>query len=459
MTTKFFAELDLPYTQLANLASLGYEHMTPIQAEALPFALKGDDVIGQAKTGSGKTAAFGIPLLRKLDVQSGDTQAIVLCPTRELSIQVSNEIRKLARYQSNITVVTLYGGQAISLQKSALRGGAHVVVGTPGRVKDHLLKASLVLDKVKTLVLDEADRMLEMGFLADIGDIIKATPAERQTLLFSATFPENIRQLSEQFQRSPARVSIESRHSQAVIEQKFFICPKAEKLAGVAALLSHFQPKSAIIFCNTKFVTKEVHEYLLEKGFSAATLHGDMEQRDREEVLMQFKHQSRRVLVATDVAARGLDIEDLTAVINYETPLDPETYVHRIGRTGRAGKVGYAISLVGPGEQHKIAAIQEFLNVKIAAEGIETLAGRRGAGLPAEKATLCISGGRKHKLRAGDILGALTGEGGLEGKAVGKIDVMDYVTYVSVDRKAGRQALLRLSENKIKGQKFKTRIL
>jgi ATP-independent RNA helicase DbpA len=469
-----FSRLHLPAALLANLDALGYAVMTPIQAEALPLALKGLDVIAQAKTGSGKTAAFVIPLLQRLDARNPGTQALILCPTRELSLQVTQELRKLARFLGNIKVVSLYGGQEMGLQKTALRNGSHVLVGTPGRILDHLRRETLSLDAVRTLVLDEADRMLDMGFLGDITEIIAVLPAERQTLLFSATFPEDIKVLSERFQRDPIHVRIESDPLDSGIAQKFIVCEKEGKQAGLAALLSRLRPRSAIVFCNTKAAAKEVFQTLSDSGFAAAELHGDLEQRDREQTLMRFRHASVRVLVATDVAARGLDIEDLAAVINFEMPHDMETYVHRIGRTGRAGNSGYAITLALPTEQHKIAAAREFLKLDVPCEPLEWADSASIEALKADQATLCIAAGRKDKLRAGDILGALTGGSdgkagsggphgkggqGLDGKAVGKIDVMDYEAYVSVDRNDVQWAFARLSENKIKGQKHKVRIL
>ncbi|MDB5047731.1 MAG: ATP-dependent helicase DbpA [Fibrobacteres bacterium] len=454
-----FSRLKLPAAQLANLESLGYLAMTPVQAEALPIALKGGDLVAQAKTGSGKTAAFAIPLLQRLDIKDQAAQALVLCPTRELCLQVSQELRKLARYLGNTKVVPLYGGQAMALQKEALGNGAHILVGTPGRIKDHLARENLSLGSVRTLVLDEADRMLDMGFLGDITEIISVTPPGRQTLMFSATFPEDIQVLSGRFQRNPVHIRIESEPGSPDIDQKFLICEKDGKLEGAASLLSRLKPKSAILFCNTKVAAKEAFQYLFDLGFGVAALHGDLEQRDREQILMRFRHGSCRVLVATDVAARGLDIEDLAAVINFEVPHDMETYVHRIGRTGRAGNTGYAITLALAGEQHKIAAAREFLGFEVPCETLEWADRDSLIPLTADQATLCISAGRKDKLRAGDILGALTGEKGLPGKAVGKIDVMDYEAYVSVERKSAQRAFARLSENKIKGKKYRVRIL
>jgi len=459
LSLSLFASLNLPPEQLANFETLGYREMTPIQVEALPAALNGQDLIAQAKTGSGKTVAFGIPLVHKINAQDSRSQALVLCPTRELSIQVTNEIRKLARYQSNVKVVTLYGGQLLALQKSALKNDAHIIVGTPGRIKDHLAKQTISLESIQTLVLDEADRMLEMGFLNDITDIIKATPGTRQTLFFSATFPENIQILSSRFQKNPTHIQIESESAHSEIEQKFVLCDKDQKPKAVAALLAHFQPDSAIVFCNTKAATHDVYEDLIQMGYSAAVLNGDLEQRDREHVLMRFRHQSCRVLVATDVAARGLDIEDLSMVINFEIPHDSETYVHRIGRTGRAGKNGQAFTLAATTEQFKIQAIRDALNSQIPQQKIENIAKQASGALVSKQVTLCIAAGRKDSLRAGDILGALTREGGVEGKSVGKIDVMDYEAFVTVERKWLKKAFSQLSENKIKGKKFKVRIL
>jgi ATP-dependent RNA helicase DbpA len=454
-----FARLNLPAAQLANLESLGYQAMTPVQAESLPIALEGRDLVAQAKTGSGKTAAFAIPLLQRLDPKDPATQALVLCPTRELCLQVCQELRKLAKFLGNIKIVPLYGGQVMALQKTALANGAHILVGTPGRIQDHLNRETLSLGSIRTLVLDEADRMLDMGFLGDITDIISVTPPGRQTLMFSATFPDDIKVLSQRFQRSPSHVHVESEPGSPDIDQKFILCGQEGKLDAVASLLSRLQPKSAILFCNTKVAAKEAFRHLSELGFGVAALHGDLEQRDREQILMRFRHGSCRVLVATDVAARGLDIEDLSAVLNLEMPHDMETYVHRIGRTGRAGHTGYALTLALPTEQHKIAAAREFLGYDVPSETLDWASKDSLEPLLADQVTLCVAAGRKDKLRAGDILGAITGEQGLPGKSVGKIDVMDYEAYVSVERKSAKRAFTRLSENKIKGKKYKVRVL
>ena len=454
-----FATLNLPEAQLANLANLGYATMTAIQAQALPHALQGKDLIAQAKTGSGKTAVFAINLLAKLDPQNFAAQALVLCPTRELSTQVANEIRRLARYQPNIKVVTLCGGQPLAPQAASLEHGAHVIVGTPGRINDHLGKRTLDLSGIHTLVLDEADRMLEMGFLDDIETIIRQTPKFRQTLLFSATYPDDIKALSAQFQRNPVQVKAESVHQIHVIAQHSFLCEKSQRLAALETLLAHFKPRAAVIFCNMKVGVRDITEHLLQLGFSVKALHGEMEQRDRDEVFVQFKHHSFNFLVATDVAARGLDIEDLPCVINYELPHAPDIYIHRIGRTGRAGKEGYALNLLTDAERHKLADIGIAQQTELDFEVISAINGSTLTPRPAPNVTLCIAAGRKEKVRAGDILGALTGAGGIDGKAVGKIDVLDYAAYVAVERQSANQALSCLLNGKIKGRKFKVKKL
>lgn len=459
MTATAFSTLPLPSEQIGNLDSLGYREMTPIQAASLPLALAGRDLIAQAKTGSGKTAAFGLSLLDKINPRDFGAQALILCPTRELATQVASEIRRLARYRQNIKVVVLCGGQSIGPQIGSLEHGAHIIVGTPGRIQDHLRKKTLSLARVNTLVLDEADRMLEMGFVDDIEQIISHTPRDRQTLLFSATYPQDILALSARFQQNPERISVETVHSDDNIEQQLFVCSKSRRLDGLVTLLSHFAPETAVVFCNTKQLVREVCEHLAGNGIAALALHGDMEQRDRDQVLIQFKHQSCSVLVATDVAARGLDIDDLPAVVNFELPRNEEVYVHRIGRTGRAGKNGLALSLFADSERYKLERIEKYLERELAFEAIDSIRLRGESMPPPPYTTLCISGGRKEKVRPGDILGALTGEAGIEGKAVGKITVTDYAAYVAVEPNVADKALGRLLNGKIKGRKFKVRTL
>ncbi|MFT7128598.1 MAG: ATP-independent RNA helicase DbpA [Gammaproteobacteria bacterium] len=433
--------------------------MTPIQAKALPHALAGRDLIAQAKTGSGKTAAFGLALINQLNPRFFGSQALILCPTRELATQVAKELRRLARYQQNIKVVTLCGGQSIGPQIGSLEHGAHIIVGTPGRITDHLRKKTLSIDSINTLVLDEADRMLAMGFIDDIESIIDQTPKDRQTLLFSATYPDDISDLSARFQRDPLKVSVESIHSDDHIDQMFYICDRKRKHENLVQLLTHYDHVSAVVFCNTKQETKDVSRYLDDCGFYSLALHGDLEQRDRDQILIRFKQQSCRILVATDVAARGLDIDDLPAVINYDLPRDPETYVHRIGRTGRAGKKGFAISLLSESEGYKLDAIGAYQNLDTKCEKISSLPETNRSIAPPTFVTLSIGGGRKDKVRPGDILGALTGDAGIDSSAVGNIEIMDYAAYVAIDRKQADKALGRLLNGKIKGRKFKVRKL
>jgi ATP-independent RNA helicase DbpA len=455
MITKSFSQHPLSAAQLSNLESLGYHEMTPVQEAALPFALEGADLIVQARTGSGKTAVFALTLLARLDFSSRETQVLVLCPTRELSIQVSTELRRLARHQQNVTVTTLYGGQPIDLQKRSLKNGAQIVVGTPGRVGDHLERGSLVLESLSMLVLDEADRMLDMGFMKELKQITQTLPAERQTLLFSATFPENIQDLSSHLQRNPQRITVDEPSVSVEIEQHMYRCKPEDKLEGLKRLLLEYQPTAAVVFCNFKQSTVDICNFLKADGFSAVALNGDLDQREREDVLIQLKHQSCSVLVATDVAARGLDIKDLPLVINYELPGDPEVYVHRIGRTGRAGKSGLALSLCSERENYKRSVINEYQESEIETEALGSLKSR-STKIPAPRyTTLSISGGRNAKVRAGEILGTLTSDGGIEGSQVGKIDVMDFTSYVAVLRNAADRAQEKLSQSKIKGRKFR----
>lgn len=445
---------------LKNLDHLGYKAMTPIQEQSLPLVLKNQDVIAKAKTGSGKTVAFGIGLLSKLKVQQYAVQALVLCPTRELADQVAKEIRKLARFTSNIKILTLCGGMPFAPQLSSLEHQPHIVVGTPGRIQEHLRKGSLKLDQVSTLVLDEADRMLDMGFADAIRQIIEQTPAKRQTLLFSATYPDSIKRMSSDIQHKPVEVSVEAIHSEANIEQLFYEIKKHERENTLLALLSHYQPESTVIFCNTKRQTQDVADLLSEHGHHALAIHGDLEQKDRDQVLVRFSNQSCSILVATDVAARGLDIKDLQAVINFEISRDPEVYVHRIGRTGRAGNSGLALSLFTQDEQYKLNAIEDYQQKPPICDVPASLyAANEDFTLQPPMITLQIDGGRKDKVRPGDILGALTGDAGIDGKSVGKIDIFERWAYVAIRRAVANRAQKSLAAGKIKGRKFKVRKL
>ena len=433
--------------------------MTQIQAQSLPQILNGKDIIAQAKTGSGKTAAFGIGLLHTLDEQSYITQALVLCPTRELADQVSKEIRRLARPIANTKISTLCGGTPMGPQLASLEHHPHIVVGTPGRILKHAQQGSLQLDNVKTLVLDEADRMLDMGFHEDIMKIINFTQQERQTLLFSATYPDQIKKISRAIQKEPVDIHVESLHDNNKIKQIFYEIDKADRTKTLIALLHQFHPDSSVIFCNRKQQCKELAEDLWAQGIHALALHGDLEQKDRDRVLVQFSNKSSSILIATDVAARGLDIKDLSAVINFELSPDPEIHIHRIGRTGRADNQGLALSLFMPSEAPKVNAIEKYQKAPIRIDNTSTLKFVENFKLNPPMVTLCINGGRKDKVRAGDILGALTANSGIEGKQIGKIDIFDIIAYVAVEEPIGKQALKILSEGKIKGRKFRVRKL
>jgi len=458
LTSTPFSELPLPAALLDNLDAIGYRQMTEIQRQSLPPLLAGRDLIARAKTGSGKTAAFGIGLLLQLEPARYSPQSLVLCPTRELATQVAQELRRLARYLPNIKILTLSGGTPIGPQIGSLEHGAHVVVGTPGRILDHLRKQTLPLDGIRTLVLDEADRMLDMGFRDEIRQIAAATPAERQTLLFSATYPDEIGRLSADFQRDPAQVILEEAPSPVQIRQCFFETDRDGRPAALHRLLLHYRPDAAVIFCNTKQCCNEIGDYLSGHGFGALVLHGDLEQRERDQVLVRFANRSCPLLIATDVAARGLDIEDLPCVINYELTRSADTHTHRIGRTGRAGREGLALNLVLPSEAHKVNAIADQLLIEpeFLALPAESAAEQPE---PAPMVTLAINGGRKNKVRPGDVLGALTGERGIAGDQVGKIDIFDFVSYVAVRRAAAGTALARLQQGTIKGRKFRVRKL
>ncbi len=460
MSTSPFSQLSLPDELLANLARMGYHSMTPIQEQSLPLALEGRDLIAKAKTGSGKTAAFSISMLMDIHQPFFGCQGLVLCPTRELATQVANEIRNLAKYRQNIKVITLCGGQPIGPQIGSLEHGAHIVVGTPGRIQDHLRKETLQLDQLKTVVLDEADRMLDMGFMEAMEGILEHTPEDRQTLLFSATYPKGIKELSSRFQNNPEEVTVESVHSHDHIQQFFYLSENSHKSETLCRLLNHYQPASAVVFCNTKQTCKDVGTDLHELGYKPLVLHGDLDQKDRDQMLIRFSNQSASILIATDVAARGLDIEDLTAVINYDLSRDPEIHIHRIGRTGRAGKEGLGLSLYTPKEQYKLEQIADIMQIKdIPFADHNALKSATTPPQKAPMATLAIDGGKKDKIRPGDILGALTGQAGIPGDQVGKINIFNFVAYVAVKRESARQALAILETDRIKGRKFKVRRL
>ena len=459
-----FASLALDPTLLPGLDALGYTAMTPVQAQALPAILEGRDVIAQAPTGSGKTAAFGLGLLGKIDATIGGTQALVLCPTRELADQVGKHLRKLATGIPNLKLSVLCGGIPLGPQLASLTHAPHVVVGTPGRVLELVQKDALQLRGIHTLVLDEADRMLDMGFEEPIRALVKRTPKERQSLLFSATFPDAIRTLGNAMLRDALEVSIDGGAKPTSIEERFFEAEPARRAPLLASLLMQFKPISTVVFCNMRKDTEEVVGSLAHYGFTALALHGEMEQRDRDEVLVRFANRSCNVLVASDVAARGLDIDDIGAVVNFELPTDADTYLHRIGRTGRAGRDGLAISLVAASERGRASLIEARLlesgqGKPIRYERILPMDGKPANAPQAAMTTLRIDAGRTDKLRPGDIVGALTGDAGLAKDSIGKIDVYATRSYVAIVRSQAKHALERLRAGKIKGRKFRVNLL
>jgi ATP-independent RNA helicase DbpA len=451
--------LPLAPAVLANLDQLGYRSMTSVQAATLPIALAGRDLIAQAKTGSGKTAAFALALLAKLDPRRLDVQALVLCPTRELADQVTQELRRLARSQENTKILTLCGGATMRPQLASLQHGAHIVVGTPGRIIDHLERGSLALASLSTLVLDEADRMLDMGFFDDIATVARHCPPQRQTLLFSATYPDGIAKLSAQFLRQPEHIRLESQHEAGKIRQRFYEVKEEERLHAVGLLLDHYRPASTLAFCNTKQQCRDLVAVLGAQGLQALALHGDLEQRDRDQVLLQFANRSCSVLVATDVAARGLDVESLEAVINVDISPDPEVHIHRIGRTGRADQAGWALSLATLDEMPHVAKIDQLQGRESEWHPLSELTPSGSAPLVPPMVTLQILGGRKEKIRPGDVLGALTGDAGFASSQIGKINVTEFSTYVAVERSIAKEALRKLDGGKVKGKKIKARSL
>lgn len=458
--SKSFSSLNLAAEVLTNLDSLGYTEMTPIQEQSLPLILTGKDYIVQGKTGSGKTAAFGLGLLNKLEVKRFRIQILVLCPTRELADQVAIEIRRLARATHNVKVLTLCGGKSLGPQIGSLEHGAHVIVGTPGRVGKHLKKGTLHFDDLTMFVLDEADRMLEMGFQDAIDEIVSYMPTDRQTLLFSATYPDKIETIANRITKNAEKIQVTSTHDNLSIEQYFYkVANLEERNDAVRLILLQNRPESTVIFCNTKIETQELADVLCEEGFSAAALHGDLEQYERDQTLVLFSNKTISILVATDVAARGLDVDSLECVINFHISRDPEVHVHRIGRTGRAGSKGIACSLYSDKEYFKLKQVEEYLGQKISRSQLPPKSVLNDTAMRPAMATLQIEGGKKQKIRPGDILGALTAGKDIDGKQVGKIRVLEHHAYVAVNRSVAKMALKKINEGKIKGRQSRARLI
>ena len=521
METVRFEEMGLSEEIQKAVRYMGFEEASPIQAKAIPAMISGIDLIGQAQTGTGKTAAFGIPLLEKVDPKLKKLQAIVLCPTRELAIQVADEIRNLSRYMHGIKVLPIYGGQDIVKQIRSLKSGTQLVIGTPGRVMDHMRRKTMKLDFVHTVVLDEADEMLNMGFREDIEFVLSGVPEERQTVLFSATMPKPIMEITKKFQNNAKVIKVTKKELTVPnIEQYYYDVKPKKKEEVLSRLLDIYSPRLSVVFCNTKKQVDLLVNALLGRGYFAAGLHGDMKQEQRDRVMQGFRTGKTEILVATDVAARGIDVDEVEAVFNYDLPQDDEYYVHRIGRTGRAGREGRAFSFVSGKEVYKLKEIQRYCKTKIYAQKVPSLNdvantkmenilddvervieqedldmminaieervnnseftamdmaaaflkiccgmtednknteendwefGDTGAGEDG-MVRLFINIGKKQRVRPGDILGAIAGESGMDGKLIGTIDMYDKYTFVEVPREYAREVLNAMKNVKIKGK-------
>ena len=521
METVRFEEMGLSEEIQKAVRYMGFEEASPIQAKAIPAMISGIDLIGQAQTGTGKTAAFGIPLLEKVDPKLKKLQAIVLCPTRELAIQVADEIRNLSRYMHGIKVLPIYGGQDIVKQIRSLKSGTQIVIGTPGRVMDHMRRKTMKLDFVHTVVLDEADEMLNMGFREDIEFVLSGVPEERQTVLFSATMPKPIMEITKKFQNNAKVIKVTKKELTVPnIEQYYYDVKPKKKEEVLSRLLDIYSPRLSVVFCNTKKQVDLLVNALLGRGYFAAGLHGDMKQEQRDRVMQGFRTGKTEILVATDVAARGIDVDEVEAVFNYDLPQDDEYYVHRIGRTGRAGREGRAFSFVSGKEVYKLKEIQRYCKTKIYAQKVPSLNdvantkmenilddvervieqedldmminaieervnnseftamdmaaaflkiccgmtednknteendwefGDTGAGEDG-MVRLFIYIGKKQRVRPGDILGAIAGESGMDGKLIGTIDMYDKYTFVEVPREYAREVLNAMKNVKIKGK-------
>ncbi|WP_269518370.1 ATP-dependent RNA helicase DbpA [Alteromonas sp. BMJM2] len=459
MTVETIKDLDINPAVVKALDAQGIHQLSPIQAQSLPSALQGRDIIGQAQTGSGKTLCFVIPVLENIDVNDFTTQALVLCPTRELADQVAEQFRQAAKQIGNVKVTTLCGGKPMGPQIQSLKHSPHIIVGTPGRIMDHVEKRRITLKNVRFRVLDEADRMLDMGFEDDLRIIFSPMSSKVQTLLFSATFTEQIERVANQYLRDPVSCKVESQDNKPAITQLGYNVLEHTRVQALKAVLTHYQPKNAIVFCNRKVQVAEVVEELVEEGFSAAGLKGDMEQHERTAVLMQFASDSLQVLVATDVAARGLDIDDIACVINYTVSEEPEVHIHRIGRTARAGAEGMAITLISDDEENSLRKIEVLQQEDIPLKGAQSLRFHKNKITQPEFTCLSLSAGKKQKLRPGDLLGALTKDAGIPGDDIGKIAVQNSASFIAVKQRSVKRAMTQFREGKIKGKRIRAKKL
>lgn len=443
----------LPEPLLEIIDSLGFTSMTEIQEKAIIPILENTDILAQSKTGSGKTLAFGLPCIMRTDMGQNRPQTIIITPTRELADQIAVELRKIAAYKANLKILTLYGGVPLRTQAESLAKGAHILIGTPGRIQDHLAKETLVLDTIKTLVLDEADRMLDMGFYDEIMKIGSNMPRSKQTLLFSATFPEKIEKLAKALLKQPLTIKVDTLQEVTKIDE--IVYETSDKFKTLTALIQSYKPESLLIFCNTKAEVISLTDTLIKRGHSAIDIHGDLDQRDRNESVIAFSNGSKRILVATDVASRGLDIKDIALVINYDLPFDKEVYTHRIGRTGRADASGIALSLFSPKDSEKCAYV-----IAQAKKGeMKTLRVDAKFKMVSDYDTLCLNGGKKTKLRAGDILGTLCKEIGIDNKMIGKINITDTKSYIALHHTVVDKVHRALKKVKIKKKKYISWIL
>lgn len=458
-----FKSLELSTELLSVLAEQKLNEATPIQTQSIPILLRGQDLLGQSQTGSGKTLAFTAPILQKLQLGIKIPQALILCPTRELCDQVVREVRRFGKNHPGLQVVSLVGGRPHAAQRQVLRAGVHIVAGTPGRILDFLDSNEIPLMELRTLVLDEADRILDEGFSDEVEKIFNLLPKQRQTVLFSATFSESIVQLSRKYQSSPIQISIAAApETTPSIEQYFYPAEENEKMDVLMRVLQQHSSLCTLVFCRTKSNVTEILERMQKMKVCCDALHGDLEQSDRDRVMSMFMNGSLRMLIATDVAARGLDIDHLELVVNYDLPSTPDVYIHRIGRTGRAGKSGVAATLANHAEGFKLGEIEKFTKTTMIRKplGFKNQHGLNRDYQLAPMKTLFIAGGRKDKLRPGDILGTLTAEPqALPSTEIGKIIIHPYHTFVAIKSHLAEAALEKLRRGKIKGAKFKTYLL
>jgi ATP-independent RNA helicase DbpA len=444
---------DISEPLLEIIDSLGFTTMSEIQEKAINPILDGSDVLAQSKTGSGKTLAFGLPCVMRTNTNNYKPQTIIITPTRELADQIAVELRRIASYKANLKILTLYGGVPLRAQAESLAKGAHILIGTPGRIQDHLAKETLTLDSIKTLVLDEADRMLDMGFYDEIVKIGSNMPRGKQTLLFSATFPHNIEKLAKALLNQPLTIKVDTIIEKNKIDE--IVYETSDKFKTLTTLIQSYKPESLLIFCNTKAEVISLTETLAGRGHSVIDIHGDLDQRDRNESVIAFSNGSKRILVATDVASRGLDIKNIELVINYDLPFDAEVYTHRIGRTGRAGATGKAISLFTPKDREKCTYVLD----KAKKAQIQDLRVDAKFKMQSSYDTLCLHGGKKTKLRAGDILGTLCKEIGIDNKLIGKINITDTKSYVALHHTMIDKVVTALKKVKIKKKKYMAWVL